>query len=681
MTYKYAGIFGAGVLGMLVPCGTNAQDLGNDAAQGERDVIVVTARKIEENLQNVPVAVTVYNQDLIAMAGIDDIREVADMSASVFLPRPGNSVQPVFVFRGVGSAVGSSPGVGFFIDGVQREFANQDIALFDVERIEILKGPQGTLYGRNTLAGVINVTTRKPNNEFRGFAEASYARSNTYKLAGSVSGPLVADKAFLGIAAQHYETDGQFNNSIDGRDLDFEERSNFRATGRALITPDIEAVAVLEYEDLEEGAFYLGPVAGVNDFRPDIALDHENLLTREVFAPSLTLAYHGDGLEVTSITGATFVDFTNTLDGDFTAFPVTVIDQDRERTTITQELRVSKSFSDNMNLLIGAFAYFDENDSAQTVRVIPLDLDIPSGAVTEETNLALFGEWAFFPIPRLEASVGARVDYSDQSFEGISGLMIDSSQTEFIPRGTLTYFWSDEIMTYVSVSKGYRVGGFNPAGLPGEEAFGAEKTWNYELGFKSTLFDGDVNFNGAVFWIDWTDQQQAIQGVNPIRNITLNLGDTRNIGFELEAFVHASDRFQFSGGVTYIDAEIKELSFNGLDFSDQNSVLAPDWSATVGGQYVHPLPGGSSVIGRIDARYFGEYALNLGQATNPDYVLTDLRVTWQNENFRLYGFVENLFDTEFNGNFLADFPLATGVSDIALPGDKRHYGVGFRYSW
>ena len=228
-----------------------------DAAEGDTltlEEIVVTSRKREENLQAVPDSVTAFDAVTIENAGIDDVQDFIDLTPNISIRETFRAGVTFITMRGITTGQQGWAPVTYVVDGVQAgslDAINQG-ALMDIERIEVLKGPQGALYGAGAIAGAINVVTKKPTNEMEGRIKGSYARANDIKLSGAISGPLVEDKILFRIGAYYRNTDGLIK-STDGVGLDFEEQATIR--GRLLfnfedVTIDLQA----SYSDITAGA-------------------------------------------------------------------------------------------------------------------------------------------------------------------------------------------------------------------------------------------------------------------------------------------------------------------------------------------------------------------------------------------------------------------------------------------
>lgn len=679
------------------------------AAEKDGDVltleeIVVTSRKREENLQTVPDSVTAFDANAIENAGIDDVQDFIDLTPNITMRETFRAGVTFITIRGITTGQQGWAPATYVVDGVQAgslDAINQG-ALMDIERIEVLKGPQGALYGAGAIAGAINVVTKKPTNEREVSVKASYGNGNDIKLSGAVSGPIVEDKILFRLGAYYRNTDGLIR-STDDVGLDFEEQITVK--GRVIfdldnvtidlrgsysdITAGAAAQEILPRADLLEvfdTAEAPGPARGV--------VGQEN---REFVDFSAKIDWEIDAGTFTSITGYSDINQdlfgsaswqkgpANGLFGHFgdPADPFTDHFQDLidNFETFTQDVRftsdagqkfrwmVGMSYMDRqvVNLLsVGGLLGGTERNEANMVRLV----NRPD--VRNDKAWGIYAQASYDVTDQLELTAALRYDkndfdttqYTDMTFstavptpDGLNTLK--ASNDKWQPKVQLAYQWTDDVMTYISYAEGFRYGFFNTGNLTAPES-----TKNFEFGFKTMLADGRVRLNGALFHIDYSDQQfTSIIGEAPFR-LTTNVPESDINGGEVEIVALLAEDLELSGGLGITDAKLK----GGL-----RSPSTPDYSVNLALNYTMQVTDEWEAFARVDYRRQGSFILVDGGGTRfevgeKDYV--NARLKFRNDRWSIGAYVNNLFD-ERQAN---DFGFL-GIGYLRSNSLPRSYGI------
>ncbi len=706
--------------------------------------IIVTTRKVEEDLQDAPLSITAFGEAEIEAAGLANIEDIA-------LLTPGLTVAPLFgggastvVIRGQSTTIGE-PNVGFFIDGVyQSSRAAMDALLAgNIQRVEIAKGPQSALYGRNTFAGAINYITKKPGNEFEGSIQATAGDYGLREIRGSVSVPLVEDQLYFRGAVSHYARDGYFDNELTGEDLDTKETNVLSASLEALPSDSMRVVARLAYEHTSDGddplrflvnnaalanptpapippAFQLfaGEMPGFeNGFAVSPGgFDRENL--------SMSLAIDkefSNGFTLTSITGFTDLDIEIDVDNDYEARSIRYNRNMTDIIETSQELRLASPTDDRFNWMIGGYYYDLSSEIGVTDTFVdgafalatalagsPLGGLLPGGAITTNdettTSFAVFGSASYDITDQLTATFEGRWTTEEKdiiaTFQDPISLasqpdFIQSAEFDnFVPKLTLAYDINDDIMIYGSAANAVKTGGFNidvtGAGiLPSERTYDPEESWTYEAGFKSTLANGRMTLNGAIYQIEWTDQiVRALGGTFAVLNA--NAGETSIQGIELEMKARLAEGLDLSAGYAYTDSAYDTYTFGALaglgldpvlDGTQLQFVSENQFNATL--QYLVPAFGDWDFLARGDYSYFSEQStVQTADAFVGDTSLFNGRLGIENESMSIMLWGKNLFDedTAVTGVFIPNqatrFDTANGlVSPAPVVGFQAFNGL------
>ena len=673
----------------------------------EMEIMTVTAQKREENVQDVPMSMSVFSDIQLEDADIRDTVELIRFSPNLHMRKA--TTDNIIVIRGISAFDGSkfSP-VGFYVDDVCfpiHYMHNSD--LFDIERIEILKGPQGTLYGRNTESGVINIITKKPDNQFRGkiFGEygnydTSHGDINNYRSGGNISGPLIRDKLYLGLAGQWEDSDGFMKNEYNDDDEAGKiDHINGRATLRWTPTDRWDISLIADAMDTDDGAGYYRFESGMAETgRHKIAWDGENYWELEGNGQTLRVKYEGDAFNVLSVTGRR--DYENKMGADFDCSPfvsswsANTIYKD-EIETVSEELRVSSpNNSGPFKWLIGLYVFnedFDMYHEKQATMFTIRDTE------TDTDGYAIFGQATYTIFDKLHLTAGLRYDHQDLEGEQeytYMDMVTMSPQTkkygkdldydEWLPKLAIAFDCTDDIMAYASASRGYLTGGYIQIFSTSEENFtyDPEYTWNYETGIKTSWLDRRLMTNLSAFYIDMKDKQVMEWLVGGTGGATIrNAAEAHSMGVELEVQARPMRGLDLFAGFGYTEAEFDDWIATEMDmatyqlvtydYKDKDLPNAPEYTYNLGVQYRHEI----GFFGRVDLLGTGKFYGDSKNLVEQDsYELVNLRLGYEREHFDIMFWCKNLFDEEY-----ATSKFIWGADEMSVDGDPRMFGATVTY--
>ena len=702
-------------------------------AEGDQ-TIVVTARKREESLKDVPVAATALSGDLIEKRGYVAVKDVAQQTPSLNINSDGAGRAFVSI-RGVGTTLIDTiqPGVGIFVDGIyQPNTSYLNNPMTDVERVEVLRGPQGTLYGKNTLGGAISVITRQPANQFEGKVIGSYAGpDNAWTAGASVSGPIIKDRLQARIAYTHQQQDGFIRNQLLDEDQNPLNTDALSATIRAEPIDDVTLTVNGYYTWLKGGAVPYVFVSEPTDYDDEIFLNSTNYQYFKYRGLNAKLEFPiAESTDVTLI-GSYDRRGVNTenADPDFTPFDFLRQDATDDLKTSAAELRFDSKWSDKISTLIGLYYSHETRDKDSLTVARPAALGGPNltqviGAEDKRKgdSYAIFGNVFWKPMDDLEVALGLRLDHEKRTANGGNGVAVllgtleldevdpvpltpkdelTIKSTKWLPKLTVTKFWNDDLMTYVSVAKGFRGGGFNPPQVPDEiRTFKGDSAWAYELGSKYSSPDRRLSLAAAVFYNDYKD----FIGLNTIlatpptfTTIDLNTGDVKSYGIELEGVFRATPQWTLSGGGSLMHARLKNTDIytevTGRTLASDRLPFQPDWNFSLNSDYVIPLGKGdltlnTNLVGkgtRIPASIRQETPEFPGHPPLRElesYILVNGAVTYAMGGFEVSAFVNNLLGKKYYESYIERTTLVlAGLpnSDVGIIGDKSRYGIRTRF--
>lgn len=728
-----------GALSGFAATSVMAQD-ANDEAENSLAIeeIIVTARKREESLQDIPVAVTAFSAADIESAGLRDVEDVAALT-------PGFNVAPLFggdaatpVIRGLSTTIGE-PNVGFFIDGVymgSRQTMTTLLGNF-IERIEVAKGPQSALYGRNTFGGAINFVTRKPTGEFEGDVEASVGSDGKQALRATLGGPFGDSRLSYRVAAMSDEFDGFYKNELTGGNLD--DRDTKGALGALYWDGDsVDIDFNLVYTEVDDGDnpmryeknnIYFGPAFGFlppafQMFAGEVPAHEDGFamtpggLEREQLFSSLKLEWDFGPAYLTSITGYNDFSHDRSTDTDYSANDYHYTNSYQDVTELSQEFRLTSNSDGNWRWMAGVYAYSLEDDIESDASYQSFWFNIFGGShamTTQETDsLAVFGSLDWDMTDTMSWSFSARYGNEEKSVSawsvplpaGAPATVFEKTDdwNSFQPRVTFDWNFSEDHMAYASWAYAEKAGGFNVVEvvgkiLPHERSYDPESSNNYEIGLKSTWADGRVLTTLAAYFIRWEDQiVRAIGEGGALLNT--NAGQTTSKGFEAEMMAQLSANWDLRAGLSYNDSKYDEYTLAILGAIGQDPVLdgtelqyAPDWTGNVSLGYTLPMSSGWDWFNRLDASYIDKQTIvQTGDPWVGSASRVNFRTGFGNENWTVTAWVYNIFEpnTATTGVFTGDpsrnpeaFVLGTSgfelFSALVTSPDRRSYGVTVKY--
>ena len=644
---------------------TGGPSANDDAgpADGRLGDVVVTARKRTERLQDVPVAVSAASGDALQTQGAVDVQSIARVAPGLFYQSIEPS-RPNIYLRGVGTRsfdAGAESSVGTFIDGVYiGRFGGQIANLVGVERVEVLKGPQGALFGRNTIGGAINVTTKKPGNDLDGRISATYDRqshfdADGYSVTGLVSGPLVKDRLFALVAGGYTNEDGSTLATNSGRRYNGLESASVR--GRLVWRPDeaVEFDLIGDYLSTGNALGFSASSAGGR--RPALLLAKPGLtapedadlyrITQNDLASSrgksggvsLTSTYSGGGVALTSITAyrAGRQRGNSDLDGTFLDLATNPV---AERSSqFSQELRIGSTpggaltFADHVNWVAGAYYYSEKvhrtegtfigTDNVLTLFTGGQTLNNVSDVRIRTSSYAFFGQAGIKLTEALKLDLGLR--YGNDRKQATIAASSNINTPFFVPANfvitprrnwdsldpsaTLSYKVDRDAMLYASYSKGFKSGAFQYLAFTPELAgtvVNPERLNAYQVGAKTELLRRRLRLNAAAFYYDYKDiQLPRIQipdgGSVPV--VTLSNAASSHIkGFEIEGAAVLNKNLRVEYGYAYLDATFQSYVYSPtLDFTGNRLPRSPRNTVDLAGIVTIPTAlGGLEVRGAMN---------------------------------------------------------------------------------
>jgi len=621
-TRKFA--WGCATGAIAIAANAQAQDAAVPRTVGLDTIVVTATRTGETDLQTTAIAVTAFSAEVLEQRSIDNLQDVAQYVPGLSIGnRTSGGAFGAIAIRGMGvDSLESAAAVGTYVDDVFFGSSGGNIlGLMDTERVEVLRGPQGTLFGRNTIAGAIQYVTRAPEQEFGGYLNGTVGNFGRKDMSGALNIPL-SDTLAVRFAGQYNSVDGYVHDELNDIDRGAMDSRMARVRVRWQPTDRLTVDLKGEYVDVENngratlitGVNPLAQFVGIANFIAagggttiggvldsselssnlspgDYSSEGYNTEDGSDFNLKLaqgTIEYElGDALTLKSITS--YATYDTDLINDLDATPLSILSTVRaERNEVfTQELQLAgRALNDRLSYTLGAYYFDSRQETEAPVAVGPSPLDTTAGvAVISTQSIAAYTQLRYELTDQLSATVGIR--YTDEdissdllgantgfipgpggapapgSFQPLTFATQDFHFTDWSPYFGVDLRATQDVFLFAKASKGFRAGGFTPNKFVpgGGVSFDPETAWTYEIGARIEALDGRFRFNPTIFQTEWTNIQFldiVVFSGNPVA-LTANSGDARIRGLELETQFAATDRLTFQGTFSYLDANYTRI--------------------------------------------------------------------------------------------------------------------------
>lgn len=716
----------------------HAQDAANSEPQNAEDTggvqdIIVTATRRGENLQDVPISVSAFSASDLAATGTSNAQDLAAVTPGLTMANQSAGITPFI--RGVGAVdntVGQEAAVATYVDGVYISSVYGSLFTFNnIERVEVLKGPQGTLFGRNATGGLIHVITKDPSQSTSMQGAVSYGNFETVGakayVTGGITDTIAADLAVV----YKYQGEGWGRNVNLGRDVGF-GGNDFAIRSKVLFSPSEATTIKLSgdysqskgsdigsMKDVLQGAVSnldnLGPTAGFYNNRAG----YDEYVNTKQWGGSLNIKQDFGGISLVSTTAYRDTKVVQAFDNDAT--PVRAIDvliDNQYAKTFSQEVQLLSDSASTIQWIVGAFYMDDESGFADPVGLGLYGTDVGGTGVLiknviKTKSISAFGEVTFPLGEKTQIIVGGRYTKDKRSVSGrteivtsnvIPGeatpsgvvfLTLPATPASFSKgqptwRAILNHKFNEDIMAYASYSRGFKSGNFNTTAA-GDVPFGPEKLDAFEVGLKSDCLDGRLRFNAAAFYYKYDGLQ--LNKLSGSTLLTTNAASATIKGIDFDGELALIDALRIRFGGALLDAKFDDFTgaqfsvrnpngtttlLQGGDLSGNRLTRSPKATFNIGAFVNIPTNFGS-----IDANV--NYVHNSGYFWEPDnrlkqdaYGLLNAQLGWKDpdSNLGLKLFAKNLTKTEYDV-----WQVATGNGDLHAPASPRTYGAELSFSF
>lgn len=574
---------------------------------------VVTAEKRELSPIDIPSAITVVSEKTLAQENNLDLRNISGIVPNFYMQEGGLKLSTPLYVRGIGTVSGTPP-VGLYVDGVPVFDKNAFVFdLYDIRQIEVLRGPQTTLYGRNSINGLVNIVTNAPGNKFTFQAKAGVANYNSQNYVVVMNLP-VNDILYNKLSFSYNRSDGYFRNRFTGSRSNPSESYNVRYQGNVYAPNNWKIAFGLNYNNTFDGGYAYHAVDSLKQERYTVNFNTPASYDRDLLSAYLNLRKQSDRIAFNSVTSYSWTKDKQMLDADFTYLDVFDNRKESHQNLVTQEINLQSVRSEHFDWTAGVFGFYKdlENNYLATFGkdkkyLIPIKLDKAKYLNNTMTyGIAGYGQLTVKELlPGLSLTAGIRYDYEKAKLTYSDSLLYSNTSSyalfhdspeenqafkAWLPKFSVLQKWNDNLSAYISIAKGYKAGGYNiivneMSSQLVDLGYNEEKLWNYEVGVKYFSSNRKLNVNASLFYIDWKDQQIFVMGM--MGPTIKNAGDARSIGAEADLSWEFLPYLTYTLAAGYNNSEYYHHLTS--KYEGNRIVMSPDFTVNTGLSYRKPV--------------------------------------------------------------------------------------------
>jgi iron complex outermembrane recepter protein len=652
------------------------------------DEITIKSPKELPLVREIPASISLLSVRYLANTETNTLADISSAVPNLFMLDYGSKLQTSVFMRGIGSRLGT-PSVGLYVDNVPYfEKATFGFDFFDIERIEVLRGPQGTLYGRNTMGGIINVFSKSP---------LIYDETNISATAGNYGYfnvninhyNKINNNLGYSLSGNYLSHNGYFMNEFNNKPAD----NQYSVGGRGRLIWKISEKLTLEnIANFEKSKQFGFPYALYNDSTNQaegVNYDQESSYVRDLFSDGFVLKYKNDVFEFMSTSSYQFYDGIMSVDQDFTKNKIYFFEIGDKQNMLSQELVIKSLPDSRYKWLFGTFGFYQTLNQETHGNIYASNLKQEILSDFNISGIAFYHQSTFddFLIKNLSITAGIRLDmekdkldYTFNQAVGEAPLSNLASENysedfiQFIPKGALRYSLNNSTNFYTTVSKGYKTGGFNTNTsivLTEDRSYDAEQSWNYELGFKSSLINNRLFVDAAVFYIDWKDQQIDVPVPGGRGNMKKNAGESVNKGIELFVKGLITENLEATLGYGYTHATFTDyVVSDALNYNNKFIPYVPQKSINAGLNKTFEFNNWilDKLNTNISYKGVGKHYWSLDNSVYQDYYgLLDAKLSFISGKFNFEIWAKNILNTSYNSYYFEISALKNSYVQIGKP--------------
>lgn len=654
----------------------------------ELNEVIIRSFKQQRDLRLEPISASAVTGTAIQNRNITGIKEFSSFIPNLFMPDYGSKLTSPVYIRGIGSKI-NSPSVGLYVDGIPYfEKSAFDFDFNEVDRIEVLRGPQGTLYGRNTMGGIINVYTKSPlkqqgtylwlSNGSYGYRDYSLSRYSR-----------IGERFGYAVSGNYSHSDGYFTNQSTGKKADEMKSGSARIRLEWQPTDRLTFGLVSSFDRSNQGGYPYAICDSATHKPGKVDYNDYSSYKRSLSTTGLSAEYRGAGYSLNSRTAFQYLSDHQGIDQDFTPESVYFARQDMKQKMVSEEFNIKSTTAHRYKWLFGAFGFWQGIDNTVTLDYLSRGFSTRKRYDTPTYGIALYHQSTIdhLLLRGLSLTFGIRYDYEHASNDYLAYRETDGSSeqtdafdsrltfSQVTPKIALQYLFPSSGMIYATVTKGYKTGGFNTSFESEEDrTFKPETSWNYELGAKHPFLDKRLSAEFCLFWIDWKNQQIYQMLATQNGQLLRNAGRSESKGVEISLQGNPINGFMMQVNYGYTHATFKEYKDErrGIDYAGHYLPMVPSHTFAIGADYTIPNP--CSHIDRftISANYIGTGRIHWKEdnlVSQPYYGLLNAKVSATKDFITFALWAKNITATDYTA-----FYFESGGNGLAQKG--RPFTIG-----
>lgn len=570
------------------------------------DEVVVQSFKQNRDLRLEPLSASSVTGTAIQNRNITGIKEFSSFIPNLFMPDYGSKLTSPVYIRGIGSKI-NAPSVGLYVDGIPYfEKSAFDFDFTEIDRIEVLRGPQGTLYGRNTMGGIINVYTKSPL-KFQGTNAAISNGNYGYRDYTLSRYSKIGEKFGYAISGNYNRSDGYFTNLYTDKKADDQKAGTGRIRLEWQPNEQLSLGLSSSYDYSNQGGYPYAVCDSVTHRPGEVDYNDYSFYKRTLSTTGFSLDYRGRGYSLSSRTAFQYLSDHQGIDQDFSVKSIYFARQDQKQKMVSEEFNIKSTTASRYKWLFGAFGFWQGIDNTVILDYLSQDYSTRKLYDTPTYGVALYHQSTLdsLLVDGLSLTFGIRYDYEHASTDFLSfkeaggaSDQVDAFNnklnfSQVTPKIALQYMFPSYGLIYATVTKGYKTGGFNTSFEREEDrSFRPETSWNYELGAKHPFLDNRLRAELSLFWIDWKNQQISQTLPSGRGSMLTNAGRSESKGVEVSLQGNPTNGLMVQLNYGFTHATFKEYADEkkGLDYSGKYLPMVPSHTFSAGADYTIPNP-------------------------------------------------------------------------------------------
>lgn len=658
--------------------------------QVDLNEVVVKSFKQNRDLRLEPVSATIVNGTAISNRNISGIKEFSSFIPNLFMPDYGSKLTSPVYIRGIGSKI-NSPSVGLYVDGIPYfEKSAFDFDFAEIDRIEVLRGPQGTLYGRNTMGGIINIYTKSPlkyqstniwlSNGNYGYREYALSRYKT-----------LSNKFGYAISGKYSRNDGYFTNLFNNKKADPSKEGSARIRLEWKPTPPWLITLTSTYDNSKQGGYPYAVCDSITHKPGKVNYNDYSYYKRQMSTTGLSVGYDGKGYRVSSQTAFQWLKDHQGIDQDFSPASLYFAKQDQVQKMVSEEINIKSINNNRYKWLFGVFGFWQSIDNTVILDYLKAGYTNRKYYDRPTSGIAVYHQSIFddLLVKNLSLTVGLRYDFEHTTHDYLyykdtkeESKEMDKNYaklnfSQLTPKFSLQYLFPSGAQIYTTVAKGYKTGGFNTSfDKDDDRTFKPETSWNYEIGAKHPFLDNRVRAEISLFFIDWKHQQISQYLSSGIGSLLTNAGHSQSKGIELSLQANPCNGLLLQANYGYTHATFKDYTDKKkdqiIDYSGNYLPMVPINTFSLGMDYTISNPCNHIDRFIISVNYTGTGKINWKEdnlISQPYYGLLNAKFSATKEFITFALWAKNITNSEYS-----TFYFESGGNGLAQKG--RPFTIG-----